>query len=225
MQTFQKHLLHLFYLFIFLSRGNKNSGMITIYLSDLHFLSPFPSLPLADWLLNCCFLSRELQNSARARVMEITFLASLRGACTRPEVYFKCNWVWCVHKGKMVCSWLKWSTLFCFWVRCQTFSTARVYLLPFCLCASRAPLFGFDVIRTWGRRMRSGTCSTATFGNTPNSISFTARLMTMTTSQSKCKVKLLVVTSPLQTAHDSVTLFVLYWQRRSTGSVTPLLRM
>lgn len=133
--------------------------------------------------------------------MEITFLASLHGACMRPEVYFKCNWVWCVHKGKMVCSWLKWSTLYCFWIHCQTFSTARVYLHPFfcfffvcvipeLLCLALM-LLGPEV-----QRQYSSTCSTATFGNTPNSISFTARLMTMTTPQSKRNVKLVFFTSP-----------------------------
>ncbi len=80
--------------------ARKNSSRIKNYLSSLYFLSKYSSLALADWLLKCCFLSGELQNSTQARAMEITFLASLRGATKRPGVYFKCNWVWCVNKGK-----------------------------------------------------------------------------------------------------------------------------
>lgn len=107
---------------MFFLGGVRSKSRIHFYMSDLYFLSPFPSLPLADWLLKCCFLSRELQNSARARMMEITFLASLCGAAIRPGVYFKCNWVWCVHKGKTLCLWPKRCTLFRFWIRGQTYS-------------------------------------------------------------------------------------------------------
>lgn len=110
--------------FCFFGKSIKQKLKDKIYLSSLYFLSPFASLALADWLLKCCFLSRELQNSARARMMEITFLASLCCASVRPREYFKCNWVGCVHKGKMVCLWPKRCTLFRFWICGQTFNTA-----------------------------------------------------------------------------------------------------
>lgn len=216
--------------FFFFWRGSKQKLQPDKNLSGLYFPSPSPSLTLADWLLKCGFLPRELQNSARARMMEITFLASLCGATIRPGVYFKCNWVWCIHKGKMLCLWPKWCTLFCLWMRCQTFSTATapsfphwpgtgwqrrmigfvLYLrpsdLPVSLRSSQSHFqalpFGFDVFK-WkdlglhGVRwhLLTASHSTAEFGNTPNSISATASLMTMTTSQSKCRVKLLFVTS------------------------------
>lgn len=115
-QTHQKHFS------FFLGRGSQQKTPAGGNLFVRFIFSISISLPriLADWLLKCCFLSRELQNSARARMMEITFLASLRSASIRPGVYFKCNWVWCVHKGKTPCLWPKRYALFHFWICRQT---------------------------------------------------------------------------------------------------------